>query len=93
MEERETHVDIAMDRFFFYCFFSDDHIGLFSNLFTYEAASSFSSGMRADCLCFLYLSAQPAGVSRLLPHHDAPFPLVLAPQAINTHTLCIKGFF
>lgn len=93
MEERETDVDIAMDRFFFYCFFSDDHLGLFSNLFTYEAASSFSSSMRAVCLYFLYLPAQPDRVSRLLPHHDAPFPLVLAPQAINIHTLCIKGFF
>lgn len=93
MEERETHVDMAMDRFFFYCFFSDDHLGLFTNFFTYEAASSFSSSMRADCLCFLYLPAQPAGVSRLLPHYDAAFPLLLAAWTINIHTLCIKGFF
>lgn len=93
MEEREIHVDIAMDRFFFYCFFSNDHLGLFSNLFTYEAASSFSSSMRAVCLYFLYLPAQPARVSRLLPHHDTSFPLLLAAWTINIHTLCIKGFF
>lgn len=29
MEEREIHVDMAMDRFFYDSFFSHDHLGLF----------------------------------------------------------------
>lgn len=87
MEEKETNVDIAMDRFFFDCFFSYDHLGLFFDLFTRETASSFSSSMRADCLCLLYLSAQFAGDSRLYFHHDAPFPLLLAAWTVNIHIM------
>jgi len=57
MEERETDVDIAMDRFFFYCFFSNDHLGVFSHPFPRETSSSCSSSMRANGLCVLHLPA------------------------------------
>lgn len=57
MEERESDVDIAMDRFFFDCFFSNDHFGVFFHPFTRETSSSFSSSMRADGLCVLHLPA------------------------------------
>jgi len=55
MEEREIDVDIAMDRFFLYCFFSNDHLGVFFHPFICEPSSSFSSSMRADGLCVLHL--------------------------------------